>query len=590
MAFSPAAPSSACFPLSLLSLVGKRHFLLMSTHGFSITTASRQDNNDAWAVGVTRRSADYKQSNWDYDSLIHSLRAGYAATDPEANDIKRIEEEINGMLCNGEMRVTERLEFIDVVQRLGLQRYFDIEIKNALQMIHNNEDYFQLEDADLYTTALMFRLLRQHGFQVQTDVFKQFMDGRDTFTAESLLSLYEASFYGLAGEDVMEKARDFAGEHLKAYLTEKGGRCSNGTITTMKVEHALEMPIHWRPNRLEARWFMEVYEKEQEMNTALLDFARLDFNMVQSVYRNELSDLARWWVELGLNKMNISRDRLMELYLWCSSVVYEPQHGACRQPITKMASMITLIDDVYDIYGTLDELQLLTNMVERWDAHEIDQLPDAMRVSFMALYETTNRICDWASRDKGIDVRYQCRAYLQEATWYHEGIKPTVQQYLECSTTTVGVKIMLLLIYFLTTDDITQEALDWISQDPSVIPCTALICRLNNDLGTSTYELARGDNVKAVECYMNEAAVTEEVARRHIEHMVNHAWKAMNEEVLVSKSRIPGSEYFVEVCMNYARASQSFDKYGDGHDVEKNHDIDGQVKLVLVEPIPKCSK
>ncbi|KAI4367996.1 hypothetical protein MLD38_016614 [Melastoma candidum] len=563
------------------------------THNFVVITGSRQDG-DAWAVGVTRRSADYKPSNWDYGSLVHSLRVGYGAKYLAEGDIERMKEEINSVLCSGDMRVTERLEFVDAVQRLGLLRHFELEIKQALQMIGRDDDGdFEFEDADLYTTALMFRLLRQHGLRVQQDVFEKFMDDQGTLDAKALLSLYEASFYGLPGEDVMDKARDFAGKRLKAYLMETGdGFCSNSMTMVSKVDHALEMPVHWRPNRLEARWFMEV-SKEQGMNTTLLDFAQLDFNRVQSVQRNELSNLAMWWVELGLTKMNISRDRLMELYLWCSSIVYEPQYGTCRQPITKIASMITLIDDVYDIYGTLDELQLLTDMVDRWDAHEIDQLPDAIKISFMALYETTNQICDWVLRDKGIDVRPyvqkawadQCRAYLQEAKWYHEGIKPTLQQYLEFSTTTVGVKIMLLFIYFLTTDDVTREALDWISQDPNLIRGTALICRLNNDLGTSSYELARGDNVKAVECYMNEAGVTEVVARRHIENMVNQAWKTMNAEVLGSKCKVPDSGYLLEACMNYARASQSFDKYGDGHDVEKIDEIDGQVKLVLVEPI-----
>lgn len=84
---------------------------------------------------------------------------------------------------------------------------------------------------------------------------------------------------------------------------------------------------------------------------------------------------------------------------------------------------------------------------------------------------------------------------------------------------------------------------------------------------------------------MNEAGVSEEVARRHVQNMVNEAWKTMNEESLAIESKIPGFRHFLGACMNYARASQSFDKYGDGHDVEKNSEIDSQVMLVLVDPI-----
>ena len=47
-------------------------------------------------------------------------------------------------------------------------------------------------------------------------------------------------------------------------------------------------------------------------------------------------------------------------------MAFEPQFSSCRKGLTKVTSQITTIDDVYDVYGTLDELELFTNAVERF--------------------------------------------------------------------------------------------------------------------------------------------------------------------------------------------------------------------------------
>ena len=76
--------------------------------------------------------------------------------------------------------------------------------------------------------------------------------------------------------------------------------------------------------------------------------------------------IIRWWKGLNLaKKLSFTRDRLMECFFSTVGMAFEPQYSNHRKGLTKMASFITVIDDVYDVYGTLDKLELFTDAIER---------------------------------------------------------------------------------------------------------------------------------------------------------------------------------------------------------------------------------
>ncbi|KAL0437617.1 UNVERIFIED_CONTAM: Isoprene synthase, chloroplastic [Sesamum radiatum] len=195
-----------------------------------------------------------------------------------------------------------------------------------------------------------------------------------------MLSLYEASHLALAGESTLDEAREFTSFHLKNMLGKMDVK------SAMRVSRALELPSHHRMQRLEARWNIEMYDKQNTANQLLRKLATLDFNLVQKVHQRDLREASRWWGHVGLaDKLSFARDRLMESFF---GMISEPQFSKGRVGLTKVVNLITVLDDIYDVYGSPDELQQLTNAVDKWDVNAVNDLPDYMKLFFFALYNT----------------------------------------------------------------------------------------------------------------------------------------------------------------------------------------------------------
>ncbi|KAL5839731.1 hypothetical protein ACOSQ4_012339 [Xanthoceras sorbifolium] len=291
----------------------------------------------------------------------------------------------------------DQLELIDTLQRLGLAYHFETEIKETLQKVYNNSDD-RWKKQNLYATSLEFRLLRQHGYDISKEVFTSFKDKRNSFKAcpcddvKGMLSLYEASYYGFERESIMEEAWQFTTEHLKNLEIDTESNLA------MEVKHALELPLHWRAPRLETRWFIDAYERREDMNHILLEFAKLDFNIVQGFYQQELKE---WWQQYDLGeKLSFARNRLVVTFLWTMGTAFEPRYGSWRIRNTKINSLITVIDDIYDVYGTLEELELFTDVVDR----QWKELPNYMKICFLTLFNFVNEMAYDILKEQGFDV------------------------------------------------------------------------------------------------------------------------------------------------------------------------------------------
>ncbi|XP_010545504.1 PREDICTED: (E)-beta-ocimene synthase, chloroplastic-like isoform X2 [Tarenaya hassleriana] len=553
---------------------------------------------------VIRRSANYPPSSWDHNFLL-SLENQYAKEGRVRERAKLLKEDVRKMLVETEASI-EQLELIDALQRLGISYHFEREIGDILTEIHNVEGKgFDKggKTEDLHATALKFRLLRQHGLSISQDVFNIFMNEKKTGEFETslnddskgLLSLYEASYLTTKSDTKLKEARSYATERLREILEKRSNTDYDDTQSymTKMVIHALEMPYHWRVKRLEAHWYMDVYGKRHDMNPLLLEFAKLDFNILQAVHQQDLKHLSSWWNDIGLAKrLDFTRDRITENFLWGLALVDEPGFGYRRRMLTKIFSFMTTIDDIYDIYGTMEELEIFTAAVEKWDVNLMEELPEYMRFCFLVLFNTINEIGFDVVRDKRINVIPYlkdawtgfCKCFLREAKWYKNGDKPSLDEYMQ--NTMVLAPIVLQQLYCACYSDKNSDTdLDTTSDSyRSVIESSMTVLRLANDLATSSEEMERGDTPKSIQCYMYETGATEEEAREHMRGMISDAWDELNYEKMASESTLPRD--FVQVAMNYARVSQCAYQYGDGRGYPEKTKMVDRVRSLLVNHVP----
>ncbi|GLJ38260.1 hypothetical protein SUGI_0778900 [Cryptomeria japonica] len=120
---------------------------------------------------------------WD-DEFVQSMQTSYAESEYRERVetlVKQVKILLKEMQTGFDGDLIERLDIVDALQCLGIDRYFQDEIKLALDYVYGCWDGSvgvglgcKSTTKDLNATALGLRVLRLYRYDVSADVFEEF--------------------------------------------------------------------------------------------------------------------------------------------------------------------------------------------------------------------------------------------------------------------------------------------------------------------------------------------------------------------------------------------------------------------------------
>ncbi|KAF1882158.1 hypothetical protein Lal_00038802 [Lupinus albus] len=412
-----------------------------------------------------------------------------------------------------------------------------------------------------------------------TEVFDKFIDKKGSFNQrlcgnmKGIRDLYEASHLSIAGEDILDEAEQFSKQVLKERLL--GNWFDNHEAKL--VRNTLQHPSHKSMAMFTRReLFGDFHSMNNEWLGSFKDFAKNDFSLQKHIHQQEILQISRWWTDLGLgNELKYARNQPLKWYMWSLACLTDPTLSKERVELTKSISFIYIIDDTFDVYGTsLHELTMFTDVVSRWDIAASEQLPDCMKICFKALYNLNNEISTKIYRKHGFNPTRSlhkaweslCKAFLVEAEWFASDNIPSGEEYLRNGIISSGVHIVLVHIFFLLGQRLTQQNVDIIDGSPTIISSSAKILRLWDDLGTAKDENQEGNDGSYMDCLLMEHQdMSLKRAREQVMSMISDTWKNLNQDSLFENT-FPIT--FNKACLNLARTVPLMYSYDNKHYIE----------------------
>ncbi|KAL7130570.1 hypothetical protein ABFS83_13G142600 [Erythranthe nasuta] len=494
-----------------------------------------------------------------------------------------------------------QLSTVDNLERLGISRYFRNEIKTMLDetykfWVQGDEEIFM----DASTCALAFRLLRMNGYNVTSDWVTSILEeclSSNTKDVHATLELFRASELIIspdAGDLERQKSR------LKHLLEQK---ISSGRNVDREVYHALHYPFYSTLDRISKRRNIEHYNLDNTIigkssycsaNFANKDFLLLsveDFNKCQAIHRQELKDLETWVVENKLDELKFARSKSAYCYFSAAATFFEPELSDARMSWAKNGVLATVVDDFFDVGGSIEELKNLIHLVEVWDADvSTECCSQNVRIIFSALKTTICEIGDkgFVKQERSVmnhiikiwlDLLY---SMMKEAEWDREKSLPTMDEYMENAYVSFGLGPIVLPALYLVGPKLSEKTVND-SEYHNLFKLMSTCGRLLNDFQGYEREMKDG-KLNAVTLYITKSGgeMTKEDAVTEMKESIVRKTRELRRLVLEGEKSSVLPKACKDLFWHMSTVSHLFYSKDDGF---TSQELFGVVNSIINEPI-----